>query len=227
MIHSCVCPVCFAPLCSPEVLKPWASWSTNKDALHSLTGLTAADFELVYERSKDKLLTLQRSSIIKTPITHTHTSHNLLVFVLHWLRRKPTSEELAQLYPHGVHYWHDMLRWVKSVFDECFLHRSVPSLASAAPTSVYFANVKSSSTVRSLLCLRANSSAPTTTRRVRRRQRGSMRLRAAFLTALSAAHEAITVAHTMCESFVSPVRSISRHQQPSSWVTRATGASWA
>ena len=114
----------------------------NKEALHSHTGLTAADVELVYEHCRDKLLTLAAQQHHQNANTPTLTSRNLLVITLHWLRRKPTYHELAALYPHGVHYWYTWVRRVVDVLDECLFDVFVPPLATNAPTSVFFANVK-------------------------------------------------------------------------------------
>ena len=118
------------------------SWSMDKKALHNHTGMTAADVELVYEPSKEKLLALAAQQHHQNANTPTLTSHNLLVITLHWLRRKPTYHEMAVLYPHGVHYWHIMLRRVIAVLDECIFDRFVPPLASDATTSLFFANVR-------------------------------------------------------------------------------------
>ena len=143
MIDSRVCPVCFTSLCSPEVVQePWATWSMDKEALHSHTGMTAADVELVYECSRDKLLALAAQQHHQNANAPALTSHNLLVITLHWLRRKPTYREMARLYPHGLDYWHQMLRRVVTALDECIYDHFVTPLASNAPTSVHFANVK-------------------------------------------------------------------------------------
>ena len=71
----------------------------DKQALHSRTDLTAADVELVYERSKDKLLALAAQQHHQNANTPTLTSHNLLVITQHWLRKKPAYQEMARLYP--------------------------------------------------------------------------------------------------------------------------------
>ena len=143
MTHSCICPVFFTSLHSSEVLQePWASWSMNKEALHSYTGLTAADVELVYEHCREMLLTLAAQQHHQNANTPTLTSHNLLVITLHWLHRKPTYKEMAVLYPHGAHYWHTWVRRVVDVLDQCIFDIFVPPLASDAPTSVVFAYVK-------------------------------------------------------------------------------------
>ena len=130
-------------MCSPETLQePWASWSMDKEALHSHTGLTAADVELVYEPSKGRLLALaaqQRHRNINAP---PHTSHNLLVITLHWLRTQPSYKELARLYGNSEHYWHSMVRRVIPVLDECCYSVFVPPLAADAPVSTFFPNVK-------------------------------------------------------------------------------------
>ena len=114
----------------------------QKEALHSYTGLTAADVELVYELCRGKLLTLAAQQHHQNANTPTLTSHNLLVITLHWLRRKPTYKEMVVLYPHGAHYWHTWVRRVVDVLDECIFDIFVPPLASDAPTSVFFANVR-------------------------------------------------------------------------------------
>jgi len=114
----------------------------DKEALHSHTGMTAADVELVYESCKEKLLALAAQQRQRNANTPTLTSHNLLVITLHWLRKKPAYLEMARLYPNSVHYWHNMLRRVIAVLDECIFDRFVPPLAPNAPTSVYFAYVK-------------------------------------------------------------------------------------
>ena len=62
----------------------------DKEALHSHTGLTAADVELVYEPSKKKLLAVAAQQHHPNVNTSTLTSHNLLVITLHWLRKKPS-----------------------------------------------------------------------------------------------------------------------------------------
>ena len=143
MTHSCVCAVSLTPLCLPEVLQePWASWSMNKEALHSYTGLTAADVELVYQHCREKQLTLAAQQHHQNANRPTLTSHNLLVITLHWLRRKPTYKEMAVLYPHGAHYGHTWVRRVVNVLDECLFDHFVTPLVSDASTSVFFANVK-------------------------------------------------------------------------------------
>jgi hypothetical protein len=114
----------------------------DKDALHSHTGVTAADVELVYEPCRERLLALAAQQHHQNANTPTLTSHNLLVITLHWLRRKPTYEQMGQLYPHGQHYWHTMLRRVVTVIDECCFDLFVQPLAADAPTAVFFANVK-------------------------------------------------------------------------------------
>ena len=105
-------------------------------------GHDAADVELVYEPCKEKLLTLAAQQHHQNANTPTLTSHNLLVITLHWLRRKPTYEQLGQLYPHGQHYWHTMVRRVISILDECIVSLFVQPLAGDSKTSVYFANVR-------------------------------------------------------------------------------------
>ena len=93
--HRPVCLLPVHPLCSQEVeQEPWASWSTDKEALLSYTGLSAADVELVYAPCKDQLLTLAAHQHRQDANTPTLTSHNLLVITLHWLRRKPPLTEL-------------------------------------------------------------------------------------------------------------------------------------
>ena len=116
--------------------------SMDKEALHTNTGLTAADVELVYEHSKDKLLALAAQQHHANANTPTLTSHNLLVITIHWLRRQPAYHELADRYPHSIHYWHTMLRRVLAVLDECLFDRFVTPVASNAPTSAFFANMK-------------------------------------------------------------------------------------
>ena len=130
-------------MCSPEVVQePWATWAVDKEALLLNTGMSAADVELVYERSKGKLLVLAARQYHLNANTPTLTSHNLLVITLHWLRRKPTYAELADKFPHGQHFWHTMVRRVVDALEECLYAHFVPPLAPTAPTSVYFANVK-------------------------------------------------------------------------------------
>ena len=114
----------------------------DKDALHTNTGLTAADVELVYKHCKDKLLALAAQQHHTNANTPTLTSHNLLVIVIYWLRHKPTYHELADRYPHGIHYWHTMVRRVIAILDECLFDRFVPLFAPNAPTAVYFTHVK-------------------------------------------------------------------------------------
>jgi hypothetical protein len=114
----------------------------DKQALLHHTGMTAADVELVYEPSKDKLLALALRQHHRDANTPTLTSHNLLVITLHWLRRKPAYKELARLYSHTEHYWHDMLRRVVAVLSDEIYDIFVPPLAPDSPTSVLFANVK-------------------------------------------------------------------------------------
>ena len=91
----------------------------DKEALHSHTGLTAADVELVYEQSREKLLALAAQQHRLNASPPTLTSHNLLVITLHWLRHKPTYQQMALLYSHSQHYWHTKLRQVIAVLDEC------------------------------------------------------------------------------------------------------------
>ena len=130
-------------LCSSEVLQePWASWSMDKDALHTYTGLSVAEVELVYEPSRERLLGLAAQLHANGDNTPTLTSHNLLAITLHWLRRKPTYEEMARLYPHGIHFWHVTVRKVIDILDECIYSRFITPLASNAPTAVFFADVK-------------------------------------------------------------------------------------
>ena len=129
-------------MCSPEVdQEPWATWSIDKGALHHHTGMTVADVELVYEQSKERLLTLAAHQHHQSANVPTLTSHNLLVITLHWLRRKPTYQEMARLYPHGVDYWYKMLRRVVVALDECIFDHFVTPVAPNAPPSVFFANV--------------------------------------------------------------------------------------
>lgn len=130
-------------MCLSEVVQePWASWSTDKQALLYNTGLTAADVELVYEQSKGRLLALAAHQLHVNANTPTLTSHNLLVITLHWLRRQPSYKELARLYTHTDHYWHSMVRRVVGALDESCYDYFVPPLAANAPTSIYFPNVK-------------------------------------------------------------------------------------
>ena len=114
----------------------------DKEALLSNTGMTAADVELVYESCKGRLLALAARQHHQNANTPPLTSHNLLVITLHWLRRKPTYQQLAQLYSHGQHYWHTTLRRVICILDNTIYPLFVTPLASDAPTSVFFPNVK-------------------------------------------------------------------------------------
>ena len=114
----------------------------DKEALLAHTGLTTADVELVWEASRGRLLTLaaqQRHRNVNAP---PHTSHNLLVITLHWLRLQPSYKELGRLYGNSEHYWHVMLRRVIPILDECCFSVFVRPLAADAPTSVFFPNVK-------------------------------------------------------------------------------------
>ena len=92
--------------------------------------------------SKEKLLALAAQQHHPNANTPTLTSHNLLAITLHWLRRKPTYNELSYLYPHSGFFWHLMVRKVVAALDGCISSRFVPSLASNAPTAVRFPNVK-------------------------------------------------------------------------------------
>ena len=65
----------------------------DKEALHTHTGLTVADVELVYEHCRERLLTLAAQQHHQNANTPTLTSHNLLVITVHWHRRKPTYHE--------------------------------------------------------------------------------------------------------------------------------------
>jgi hypothetical protein len=114
----------------------------DKRDLHHYTGMTVADVELVYGASKEKLLAIAAQQHHPNANTPTLTSHNLLAITLHWLRRKPTYDELSHLYPHGVHFWHSTLRKVVAALDECIFPRFVPALAPNAPTAVRFPHVK-------------------------------------------------------------------------------------
>ncbi len=165
----------------------------GQEALLSHTGMTAADVELVYEPSKEKLLALAAQQHHQNANTPTLTSHNLLVITLHWLRRKPTYEELARLYPHSGHYWHSMVRR-SSPLSTSASSTASSLLSPRRPTSVYFPNVKIIVDTTFVPLPRLRSSPPTTIRRVRRRQRGSTRSPATSLTALSAARRAFMVA---------------------------------
>ena len=133
----------------------------DKEALHSHTGLTAADVELVYEPSKGRLLALaaqQRHRNINAP---PHTSHNLLVITLHWLRTQPSYKELARLYGNSEHYWHSMVRRVIPVLDECCYSVFVPPLAADALYLPSSPMSESSSIAPSFLSPRTHSSAAT------------------------------------------------------------------
>src|ERR1700744_870132 len=110
----------------------------NKKALLRHTGMTVEDVELVYEPSKEKMLALAAQQHRQHANPAPLPSHTLLVITLHWLRRKPTYEEMAQLYPHGVHFWHVTVRKVIDILDECIYNRFVTPLASNAPTAVFF-----------------------------------------------------------------------------------------
>ena len=114
----------------------------DKGELHHYTGVSVADVERVYEASKEKLLALAAQQHHPNANTPTLTSHNLLAITLHWLRRKPTYNELSYLYPHSGFFWHLMVRKVVAALDGCISSRFVPSLASNAPTAVRFPNVK-------------------------------------------------------------------------------------
>ena len=141
--HQPVLPLSFQSSCSPEIQQePWASWSTDKAALLSYTGMSAAEVELVYAPCKDKLLALAAQQHHRDANTPTLTSHNVLVISLHWLRQKPAYHELARLYGHGQHYWHDMLRRVVAVLSDHIYDLFVQPLAPDASTSVFFANCK-------------------------------------------------------------------------------------
>ena len=140
-------------------------------ALLSHTGLTAADVELVYEPSKDKLLALaaqQRHQNAKTP---TLTSHNLLVITLHWLRKKPaTTSWLASTPTRALLARHAAASI--AVLGECIFSLFVPPLALDAPTSVFFANVKIIVDTTFVPLPKYTFVPKTTIRRVRRSQRG-------------------------------------------------------
>jgi hypothetical protein len=114
----------------------------DKSELHHYTGMSVADVEMVYAASKDKLLALAAQQHHQNANTPTLTSHNLLARTIHWLRRKPTYDELSHLYPHGVHFWHSTVRKVVAVLDECIVSRFIPAIAPDAPTAVHFPNVK-------------------------------------------------------------------------------------
>ena len=143
LIHLLTYPLSFTALCSAEVeQQPWARWAVDKGELHHYTGMSVADVERVYEASKEKLLALAAQQHHPNANTPTLTSHNLLAITLHWLRRKPTYNELSHLYPHSGFFWHLMVRKVVAALDGCISSRFVPSLASNAPTAVRFPNVK-------------------------------------------------------------------------------------
>lgn len=114
----------------------------DKGELHHYTGMSVADVERVYEASKEKLLALATQQHHPNANTPTLTSHNLLAITLHWLRRKPTYNELSHLYPHSGFFWHLTVRKVVAALDKCISSRFVPSLAPNAPTAVRFPNVK-------------------------------------------------------------------------------------
>ena len=81
----------------------------DKDALLSHTGMTAADVELVYEPSKDKLLALAAGQHHRDANIPTLTSYNLLVITLHWLRHEPALTEHPQ---------QQLIDWVQLAMNE-------------------------------------------------------------------------------------------------------------
>ena len=175
----------------------------------SLHGLSVADVEIVYAASKDKLLTLAAQQHHPNANTPTLISHNLLAITLHWLRRKTTYDELSHLYPHCAHFWHSTVRKVVAALDECIFSRFVPPLAPNAPTAVRFPDVKIIVDTTFVPLPKTRFIPAEYHKRVRRRRRGSTRLRATSLTASSAARVAFMVDNTICASFVSPACSIS------------------
>ena len=70
-----VCPVSFPSLCSPEtVQEPWSSWSTDKEALLSYTGMSLSEVQHVYKPSERKLLALAAHQRHRNAIASTITS---------------------------------------------------------------------------------------------------------------------------------------------------------
>jgi hypothetical protein len=129
--------------CAVEVVQePWASWSTDKQALHQYTGMSVAEVEMVYALCSDELLTLAAQMRQPNVDTPTLSSHNLLAITLYWLRRHPSYQQMVVEHQRSTSFWHRSVRRVIDVLDRNIVGHFIPPLSANAPSSTFFDRVK-------------------------------------------------------------------------------------